>query len=154
FSALALRVSRDPPSYGRALPVLQSEAAEVLASFADAVVGAGGEGSLHERLARTWRRKEASDLIRRALVLLADHELNASTFAARVTVSTGASLAAGVLAGLATLTGPLHGGAAAAVWELMEVAQSRGAGQAVREHLAMGRPLAGFGHPLYPGGDP
>jgi citrate synthase len=101
-----------------------------------------------------WHRKEASKLLQRTLVLLADHELNASTFAARVAVSTGASLAAGVLAGLCTLTGPLHGGAAAGVWELVEAAQSQGAEQAVRERLAQGRPMAGFGHPLYPAGDP
>ena len=48
-------------------------------------------------------------------MLLADHELNASTFAARVTASTGASLAAAVLAGLAALSGPRHGGMAARV---------------------------------------
>ncbi len=49
--------------------------------------------------------------IRRALVLAADHELNSSTFATRVTASTGASLAANLVTGLATLTGPLHGAA-------------------------------------------
>jgi citrate synthase len=154
FLELARRASEDPPSYGRALPVLQAEAAEVLATLADALLGAGAAGALHERVAQDWSRKEASDLLRRALVLLADHELNASTFASRVTVSTGASLAAGVLAGLATLTGPLHGGAAASVWELMEAAQLQGAAEAVRERLAQGRPMAGFGHPLYPAGDP
>ncbi|RYF99717.1 MAG: hypothetical protein EON94_10810, partial [Caulobacteraceae bacterium] len=61
---------------------------------------------LHVRLAQGWERPEAADAIRRALVLLADHELNASTFAARVTVSTGASLWAGTMAGLAALSGP------------------------------------------------
>ena len=154
FAALASRASDDPPSYGRALSVLQMEARDVLATLADAMLGASREVCLHERLARTWGRKEAGDILRRALVLLADHELNASTFATRVTVSTGASLSAGVLAGLATLTGPLHGGAAAGVRELMDRAVAQGAEVAVRACLAQGRPLGGFGHPLYPAGDP
>jgi len=154
FLELARRVSEDPPAHGRTLAVLQGEAAEVLATLADAMLGSGGGSALHQRLAKSWGRAEAGDLVRRALVLLADHELNASTFATRVTVSTGASLAAGVLSGLATLTGPLHGGAAAGVRELMEAAASQGADSAVRDRLAQARPMAGFGHPLYPAGDP
>jgi citrate synthase len=87
------------------------------------------------------------------LVLTADHELNASTFAARVTVSTGASLAAGALAGLATLSGPLHGRASAGVVELIEAARRDRMEVVVRDWLAQGRPISGFGHPLYPAGD-
>ena len=154
FLELARRASEDPPSHGRTLPILQSEAAEVLSTVADTMLGRSNGLALHERLAKTWKCDEAGDALRRALVLLADHELNASTFAARVTVSTGASLAAGVLAGLATLTGPLHGRAAAGVQELLDAARSQGADAAVRERLAQGRPMAGFGHPLYPAGDP
>jgi citrate synthase len=92
--------------------------------------------------------------VRRALVLLADHELNASTFAARVAVSTGAPLSAAVLSGLATLSGPLHGRAALGVLELVTSVERLGAGKAVREWLSQGRPVVGFGHPLYPAGDP
>ena len=154
FAALAARASEDPPSHARALSVLQMEATDVLATLADALLGPSPAGSLHERLARTWGRKPARDVLRRALVLLADHELNASTFATRVTVSTGASLSAGMLAGLATLTGPLHGRAAAGVSQLMEAAVAQGAEGAVRDCLAQGRPVAGFGHALYPAGDP
>jgi citrate synthase len=93
--------------------------------------------------------------LRRTLVLLADHELNASTFAARVVVSTGASLAAGTLAGLAALGGPRHGGAALAVRVLAEDvgAEGEGAVTALREWLGEGRGVPGFGHPLYPDGD-
>jgi citrate synthase len=154
FLELARRVGEDPPAHGRTLVVLQAEAADVLATLADAMLAGSDASPLHQRLAQAWGRPDASDLLRRALVLLADHELNASTFAARVTVSTGASLAAGVLGGLATLTGPLHGGAAAGVRELMDAAASQGADAAVRDRLAQGRPMAGFGHPLYPVGDP
>ncbi len=161
FLALARRAAEDPPTHGRSFSVLQEEAVGVLVTLADAMLGSdslgavvAGAPALHQRLADAWNRKEATDTLRRALVLLADHELNASTFAARVAVSTGASLAAGVLAGLATLTGPLHGGASAGVRELMERAQSQGAEAAVRGRLAEGRAMAGFGHPLYPAGDP
>lgn len=154
FLELAQRASDDPPSHGRTLPVLQVEAAEILSTLGDTMLGRSRDLALHQRLAKAWGCDEASDVLRRALVLLADHELNASTFAARVTVSTGASLAAGVLAGLATLTGPLHGRAAAGVRELLDAARSQGAAAAVRDRLAQGRPMAGFGHPLYPAGDP
>ncbi|MFM8375003.1 MAG: citrate/2-methylcitrate synthase, partial [Phenylobacterium sp.] len=78
-------------------------------------------GPIHLRLAKAWRLGPGgpgADLIRRALVLLADHELNPSAFAARVAASTGASLAACALAGLAALSGPRHGGAPAALGRL------------------------------------
>jgi citrate synthase len=68
-------------------------------------------------------------------------------------VSTGASLASGVLAGLATLSGPLHGRAAVGVGELVRAGRQRGMQAAVREWLTCGRALSGFGHPLYPQGD-
>lgn len=153
LSALADRAGRDPPSYGRSVAVLRSEAAAVLATLADAITERGRNGPVHLRVAAGWRRRHAADVLRRALVLLADHELNASTFAVRVTVSTGASLASGILAGLATLSGPLHGRAAAGVNELVRTGRRRGMLAAVREWLDSGRALSGFGHPLYPEGD-
>jgi citrate synthase len=114
-----------------------------------------GDGlALHDRAAANWRRPDAADILRRALVLLADHELNASTFATRVAVSTGAPLAAGVLSGLATLTGPLHGRASLGVLELVAGVNRAGAQVTIRDWLSQGRPIAGFGHPLYPLGDP
>lgn len=87
------------------------------------------------------------------LYLLADHELNASTFATRVAVSTGAPLSAAVLGGLATLSGPLHGRASLGVLELISAAKRLGPEKAVRDRLTQGHPFAGFGHPLYPTGD-
>lgn len=153
--ALAARAATDPPSRGRSRSVLQAEAADVIGTLADALLGPSPSHAahLHTRLAAAWRRPRAADVLRRALVLMADHELNASTFAARVTASTGASLAACLLTGLSTLTGPLHGGAAAAVQALMRSVATLGSEAAVREWLAHDRPLAAFGHPLYPAGD-
>lgn len=118
--------------------------------------GGRRSGAIHQRLAQAWGGDPdgpVADLIRRILVLLADHELNASTFAARVTASTGASLAAAVLSGLATLSGPRHGGMGAMVRDLAEHAATHGALAAVAARLAKGDPLPGFGHPLYPKGD-
>ena len=155
FAALAGRAGADAPARGRSPLALAAEAVGLLNLFADAVAGQTGEGPIHKRLALAWDQDEAgADLIRRALVLLADHELNASTFATRVAASTGASLAAAALAGLSALSGPLHGGMAARVQAFMLEAARLGAEAAVAGRLALGQPIPGFGHPLYPGGDP
>ena len=89
-----------------------------------------------------------------ALILCADHELNASTFAARVTASTGANPYAVVSAALAALSGPKHGGATSQVEALFAEAAASSPRQAIGERLRRGDPVAGFGHPLYPQGDP
>jgi citrate synthase len=111
---------------------------------------------LHERLAAAWGAgPKAADLIRQALVLTADHELNASTYAMRVVASTRAPLGACVLAGLAALVGPLHGGMTDELRHLLAdpaVAADPAAAIAVR--LARGEHIPAFGHPLYPDGDP
>ena len=153
FMALAARAGTDPSTSGRKLPDLQGDAAGVLATLSGSFLGGAGTLALHARLATAWHRKAAGDVLRRALVLLADHELNASTFAARVTASTGAPLSACVLAGLAALSGPLHGRAAASVLRLTRAVSRHGARAAVQDCLAQGQPLPGFGHPLYPEGD-
>lgn len=154
--ALAKRSANDLPSIGRALPILRNEAASVLSTLAEAMLGndaLNGDRTLSECISARWSCSDAECVIRRALVLVADHELNASAFATRVTISTGASLSAGILAGLASLTGPLHGGASLSLSALIESTERRGAEAAVREWFAQGRALPGFGHPLYPDGD-
>ncbi|OZB57907.1 MAG: citrate synthase [Lysobacterales bacterium 14-68-21] len=112
---------------------------------------------IHARMAGCWqpRSRELGELVRVALVLCADHELNASAFATRVAASTGASLHAAVGAGLAALSGPKHGGATARAHALLrEATRERDIEGLVRDRLRRGEPLAGFGHPLYPDGDP
>jgi citrate synthase len=155
FAALAERAGTDPHARGRAPGVLALDAATVLETLVDAATGQAGSGPIHERLGRAWGLDgEGTDLVRRALILLIDHELNASTFSARVAASTGASLPACALAGLSTLSGPLHGGAVVGVLAFLDEAEARGAEGAARARLDEGRTLPGFGHPLYPGGDP
>jgi citrate synthase len=95
------------------------------------------------------------ELVDRALVLCAEHELNASTFAARVTASAGADLYACLGAALNALSGNVHGGACDRVEAFVDAIGSpaRGA-RTVRAWLARGEQVPGFGHPLYPAGDP
>lgn len=83
-------------------------------------------------------------------ILHADHELNASTFAARIAASTLADIYACVVAATGTLMGPLHGGAAQKVMEMLrEVAVPWRAGAYVKEKLEKGERIMGFGHRVY-----
>jgi citrate synthase len=102
----------------------------------------------HEQLALAWRvPPRHATLLRAALVLSADHEFNASTFAARVVASTGTHLYGSAMAGLAAINGPRHGGVTRQVARLFE-AFAKG------EEIGAGLgDLPGFGHPLYPDGD-
>ncbi|MCP3987420.1 MAG: helix-turn-helix domain-containing protein [bacterium] len=89
------------------------------------------------------------------LVLLADHELNASTFAARVVASTHADVYACVQGGLAALSGPLHGAVTDRVEAaLAEAGAALHAERLVHERARRGERVPGFGHPFYPDGDP
>lgn len=155
FAVIAARAAGDAAMAGRVKKALYLEAASVLDALVDAIAGRPGQGPIHHRLAQAWGcDADGADLIRRALVLLADHELNASTFAVRVTASTRASLAACVMTGISTLSGPLHGGMARRVLMLMREAEREGIEEAVAARLVAGSSLPGFGHPLYPDGDP
>jgi citrate synthase len=90
-----------------------------------------------------------------ALILHAEHEMNASTFTARVVAGTGADLTAAVVAGIAALSGPLHGGANAAAMALFEQwGSAERTPTAVHEMFERREKLFGFGHPLYRAYDP
>ncbi|GHA36116.1 citrate synthase [Devosia pacifica] len=149
---LATCALNDVPSLGRSTQSLQLEAESLLANTLNAFFGYDG-GAVHLELAERWSCPQAAETLRKTLVLLAEHELNASTFAARVAASTGAPLSACLLSGLSTLTGPLHGGAWHAVALLLRDAEMSGADAALRSILAQGQRLPAFGHPLYPDGD-
>jgi citrate synthase len=136
---------------------LALDGATLLRAIVACLLGAKPDATpIHAQIARAWRLHRAgADLVRAALVLLADHELNASTFAARVVASTGASLNSCVSAGLAALSGPLHGGATALAELLLEEAERTGDARATIEaRLRRGERIPAFGHPLYPDQDP
>lgn len=110
--------------------------------------------ALHARLARAWNVPGGADLLRRALILLADHELNVSAFTARVTASGGANLHHVTLAALCALQGRQHGLSVVETSELILHARQRGPARALRDATRRQARIPGFGHRLYPDGDP
>jgi citrate synthase len=111
--------------------------------------------SAHEALARAWRRPKATEAIRTALVLCADHELNVSAFTARCVASAGSTLYDTIAAALAALKGARHGGESRRVAALFEETSTpRRARAVIASRLDRGERISGFGHPLYPEGDP
>lgn len=112
-------------------------------------------GDIDTELAIAWGVPAAAPQIRAALILCADHELNASTFTARCVASAGGSPYAAVVAGLAALEGQKHGGTTSrieAMWESLH--QARDLRSAISERVRRGDSIEGFGHPLYKTGDP
>jgi citrate synthase len=155
FAMLSQRAASDAPSLGRSTQALQRDAWSILLSFSAALFGPAKGAAIHERIAAAWRLdKRGAGIIRRALVLMSDHELNPSTFAVRIAASTGAPLAACALAGLATLAGPLHGEAAArALAQLDRLFAADDLKAEIKAMVARGDIIAGWSHPLYPDGD-
>jgi citrate synthase len=127
----------------------------LMVSIAAIEVVAGG--SLACTLQRAWvpQNAAAEALFSSALVLCADHELNVSTFAARCVASSGATPYAVVTGGLAALQGGKHGGQTELVEAfLREVEASDDPRGTIAGRLKRGEGVPGFGHSLYPGGDP
>ena len=108
-------------------------------------------------LQRAWAPGDpkASALINAALILCADHELNVSSFTARCVASAGSTAYAAVAAGLAALQGSKHGGYSERVEALFgEAGGPEGVRPTVASRLKRGESIPGFGHRLYPEGDP
>jgi citrate synthase len=91
-----------------------------------------------------------------ALILHADHELNASTFAARVTAATLSDMHSAITSAIGTLKGPLHGGANEAVFKILKEIDAKGADpvEYVKGLLAQKKKMPGFGHRVYHTEDP
>jgi citrate synthase len=100
-------------------------------------------------------RSAAARAFDTALVLHADHEFNASTFAARVTAATLADMHAAITSAVAALKGPLHGGANEAVMKmLLEIGWLEGVDDAILGRLSRKEKIMGFGHRVYRTEDP
>src|SRR5205823_1837814 len=91
-----------------------------------------------------------------ALILHADHEFNASTFAARVTAATLSDMHSAITSAIGALKGPLHGGANEAVMRMLFAIDKAGADPVnhVRGLLSQGKKISGFGHRVYHTEDP
>ncbi|WP_037060378.1 citrate synthase family protein [Pseudoxanthomonas suwonensis] len=157
MAAIPLLALHVPHSFQADQPTRRAVAATLLRQNAALLVAQRPAGPVHHLLGEAWRPGDEAfaNLVRAALVLCADHELNVSAFAARVVASTGAHLHATVCAGLAALSGPRHGGATARAFALIEDASaSHDLERFIASRWQRGEDLPGFGHALYPHGDP
>jgi citrate synthase len=136
-------------------PALAAAGARILQLLAAVTVDRPVSLPLARGLQTAWvpDHPAAAGLITAALILCADHELNVSAFTARCVASAGSTPYAVVIAGLSALQGHRHGGHNHRVAALLRAAQD-GVLDAVAGYLRAGDPLPGFGHPLYPDGDP
>jgi citrate synthase len=158
-TALAGAVARDPLAFDvrpASVAFCGWRILRLLTAVASGRERVAGAAAIDRVLAQTWRVDAGNaDVIRSALILCADHELNVSSFTARCVASAGSNPYPVVIAGLAALEGPRHGGASARVDAMLNsMRRARNLRGAVAERLGRGEPIDGFGHPLYPGGDP
>ena len=155
-SALALASADDPLAYDLRPRAVSQTGWRIVWLLTKLAAGSGrAAGTVDATLASAWGAPRSADLIRAALIACADHELNVSTFTARCVASAGASPYNVVIAGLAAHEGTKHGGATArvdAAWDALRRTGDLRA--AFAERLRRGEVIEGFGHPLYPGGDP
>jgi citrate synthase len=159
--ALALASSRDLAAYDldtRFMGNIVQTGTRILKLMTAVLTGIDdGAAPMGQILQRGWCPDEpdAARLLDAALILCADHELNTSTFAARVVASAEAHLYLVVTAGLATIQGFKHGGGTVLVERVFhEVASPERSHAVIAGRLRRGECIPGFGHRLYPGGDP
>lgn len=143
---LSFRKMEDIPDLG----------AKIILSIISNLTQNASNESIDIKLAKHFcpKDKNAPELIRTALILIADHELNASSFTARVVASTGANLYQVIIAGLAALSGYKHGANSFKVETMLrELRMEFAFEKNLRSRLDRGEQIVGFGHNLYPGGD-
>lgn len=154
FAAVARRAEEDATRGPRFPEALRVEAASVLNEAVDAVAGPGPRLFLHQRLARSWKLLERdSILLRRALVLSADHDMDAAVLATRAAASGGASPAGAALAGLATAAASPIARILTRTAAYVVEARRDPVGAALRRMAAEGA-IPGFGDEAFPHGDP
>ena len=155
---LAIAESGDLNAYNFDPAALIETGARIVAML---VLAAAPRIKWHNGIARTlqsaWAARDpaAERMLRAALILLVDHELAVSSFSARCVASATSPLYAVVEAGLCALRGIKHGGATERAEEfLREASNARNVRNVIEGHLRMGEQIPGFGHQLYPQGDP
>ncbi|MBM3646447.1 MAG: MerR family transcriptional regulator [Alphaproteobacteria bacterium] len=153
---LPAAAAMDHPSWVEDRPAMLEAGVRVLRLLTAAVTARPLSAlPVHQQLAAAWRVPAVkAPLLRAALVLSADHEFNASAFAARVVASTGANLYGAVMAGLTALNGPRHGGLTRRVASLIEdLRDVRDVDLELVRRVRDRIYISGFGHQLYPDGD-
>jgi citrate synthase len=156
-SALAAAAARDPLAFDLRDGRTAQCGWRILQLLAGVATRSGLEApTIDQSLARAANvDAPGTELLRAALILCADHELNVSSFTARCVASAGSNPYAVVIAGLSALQGTRHGGASARVESMLaSMRQARDLRSAVAARLRRGESIDGFGHPLYPRGDP
>lgn len=145
----------DLAAYNLAPSAVARTGARILHHMVQIVTACAAPGPIAARLAHAWAPDDphAARLLDAALILCADHELNVSAFTARCVASSGSNPYAAVTAGLSALQGVRHGGATESVDALLHEAATDPAA-AIVNRLKRGERIPGFGHPLYPNGDP
>ena len=155
---LPVAAAEDDAAYDLRAESVQRAGARILRLLAAVATGTRPSAEpIAAVLQRAWAPKQpdAAALLQAALVLYADNGLNPSSFTARCVASAGATPYAVVSAGLAALQGSKHGGACERAAGLLEEAgDPEGARGTVLGRLRRGESMPGFGHPLYPDGDP
>ncbi len=154
---LPLEAVEDLAAYDLRPPAVIGTGARILNLMAAIAAGRDGTRGLADTIQQGWRPGDpaAVRLFSAALILCADHELNVASFSARCVASAGSTPYSVVLAGLAALQGTRHGGHSERVEAfLREAGTPEGARRVIAGRLKRGERIPGFGHRLYPDGDP
>jgi len=148
---------QDRAAYTQAPKLLQAKGAALLRYSVAVLLNAEPVAvPIHTQIAQAFGvSSTAKNVIRAALVLCADHELNTSAFATRCAASTRAPLHAALISGLGAFAGPRHGAASdrATAW-LGEITPETDIETVLSDRLSRGEPLPGFGHSIYGDEDP
>jgi len=154
---LPMAADDDPTAYDLRAAAVTHTGARMLRLLTTTAVGEQPAFGMAQALGAGWAAEvpEAAALLDAALILCADQELNVTSFAARCVASAAASPYAAVSAGLAALGGAKHAGRGGRIDALLrEVAVPGRAHEVLAGRLRRGEEIPGFGHPLFPKGDP
>lgn len=156
--ALLKAAAEDPAAYDLRPEAVRQSGGRILRLMIGVAAGQIIEGNMAQTLAQSWmanQQARAARLLNATLILLADHEFNVSSFTARCVASAGATPYEVVTAGLAALKGTKHGGVVNRVEALLdEIQKPSNAHHVLARRLKRGDDIPGFGHRLYPEGDP
>ncbi len=154
---LPLLAESDPAAYDLRPDAITRAGGRILGALVEEVADQSSNGTIAQTFARVWNPENmnAERLIDAALIITADHELNASSFTVRCVASAGAPLYDAIGAGIGALRGVRHGGASHRTEALLaEVESPARAASTIENRLRRGEQIPGFGHNLYPDGDP